>query len=210
MINQNISRRQWLGLAGATVITVATLGAKEVYDDSKRKERDAEAEAERLHEQERRKGKLEYRLGEIEEKSEKEKQEMIYESRVSKDEEDLLARLAFGEARGTNDNETIAMLYTVIERQKDKRWSSDLKKVILQRKQYSCFNKNDVNYEKVWDAENYNPKAWERCKKLAKQVLKGEVENPVKGANHYATNNPYWKKDAKSSKKIGTTTFYRL
>lgn len=109
----------------------------------------------------------------------------------------LLARMIFGEARGCSDKEKIAVAYTALNRVEKKSWyGKDLKGVILKPWQYSCFNENDPNREKLKDPETQEPVAWKRCLEIAKGVLNKEYADPTRGATHYFNPryaDPYWK-----------------
>lgn len=119
-------------------------------------------------------------------KSEKVKPHIEYKtSDFSKDSDRIiLARAIYGEARNCSDEEKIAVAHTVINRVNDgKKWNGEnVKDVILKPWQYSCFNKNDVNYEKL---KNPDKKIFERCLKVADEVLQGKYENLNKGQTHY-------------------------
>jgi len=135
----------------------------------------------------------------------------------------LLARLLFGEARNCNRNEKIAVAYTVINRVNDgKKWNGEnIREVILKPWQYSCFNKKDVNLEKLknplYYSEkyfNYNGMAFEECLEVAEEVLDGKYSELNKGQTHYfnpKTANPSWKDKLEKIGKIGNSKheFYR-
>jgi len=97
---------------------------------------------------------------------------------------DILSRMIWGEARGCNDETMIRMGYTAINRQ-SKGWDSDLRTIILKPEQYSCFNPDDVNKEKVWNAEKINPAEWERSKEIAEGILRRTISDPSGGATSY-------------------------
>lgn len=132
------------------------------------------------------------------------------EQKVSAKDEVLLARLIFGEARGSSRELKIAVAQTALNRTKNKKCS--LEGVILQPYQFSCFNKNDPNYNKVWNPEKYEIKAWKECLELAKEILDNKYQDLSQGANHYHTDkvNPNWAKDRKPLFKVGNTLFYRI
>lgn len=139
----------------------------------------------------------------------------------------LLARMLFGEARGCSKNEKIEIAYTVINRINDgKKWNEEtLREVILKPWQYSCFNKNDVNYKKVKDPlsddvgegySEYNRKAFEECLEVVDGVLANKYPKLNKGQTHFfnpKAANPYWAFSDKMEKigKIGNSehVFYR-
>lgn len=110
-------------------------------------------------------------------------------SNLRKDSDDvLLARMVFGETRGREitDLERTAVAYTALNRARDTehRWGNSLREVILERNQYSCFNPNDPNYQKVLDPESYDAKTFEHCLTIAREVNAGKRQDPVH-ANHY-------------------------
>ena len=118
----------------------------------------------------------------------------------------LLARMLFGEARNCTDLEKIAVAYTAINRANDgKKWNgTNLKEVLLKKWQYSCFNENDPNREKLMDPQVYDSESWDDCLKIAREVLAGKYKDITNGATHYHTLNtsPKWSKSPKM-KKIG-------
>lgn len=128
----------------------------------------------------------------------------------SKDSDEvLLARMIFGEARNCSDTEKAAVAYTVMNRTKDgKKWNgTSLREVILCPWQYSCFNKNDPNSDKLKDPERYDQKAFENCLQIARQVISGETKDPTNGATHYFnpnSANPSWAKELRNIGRIKT------
>ena len=120
----------------------------------------------------------------------------------------LLARMLYGEGRDRSDAEKVAIAYSAINRINDgKKWNGvDIRSVVLARKQYSCFNRNDTNRKKLMDPENknYSPREWGKCLKISQDVLGGKLADPTGGATHYHTGeNPYWAKPHSRTKKGG-------
>lgn len=118
----------------------------------------------------------------------------------------LLARMLFGEARDCSELEKVAIAYTAINRANDgKRYNGEtLREAILKPHQYSCFNENDKNREKLMDPEKYEPKAFAECLAVAQKVLQKKYSDPTNGATHYfnpeIVKKPTW---ADKMKKIG-------
>lgn len=135
------------------------------------------------------------------------------------DDTTLLARLIFGEARGETKEFKKTIAYTVLNRTgKHKWWGHTLKEVILKPFQYSCFNKNNPNYEKVLNPlASENLSVWRECMEVAIYVLTHPEEDTSNGATHYHTSQvkPAWslkKKPVKilRHKNSGKTLFYKL
>ena len=135
----------------------------------------------------------------------------------------LLARMLFGEGRGQTRDEKIAIAYTAVNRVHDGRRNNGetLREVILMPKQYSSFNLNDPNREKLLHPERYEPKAFKECLDVAKGVVSGKYKDPTDGATHYFSSNmqtpPAWASDMKRSigriqlanGKLSEHVFYR-
>lgn len=121
----------------------------------------------------------------------------------------LLARLLFGEARGEDEKGRYAVAYVVKNRarDKDRTW----REVILHRKQFSCFNKGDDNYEKIKDPEKYDENAWQECLAIAERVVAcDDSKNTIDGCTHYHTKSvqPVWSEGKKPYKIIGKHKFF--
>jgi hypothetical protein len=103
------------------------------------------------------------------------------------DDKTLLARLIWAEARNCGEEERIAVAYTVVNRANDGNKSNGetVKGAALKPWQYSCFNKNDVNRNKLMNPEKYDSKSFYECLDVAGRVLSGEVADPTNGATHY-------------------------
>ncbi len=123
--------------------------------------------------------------------------------------ESLLARMIFGEARNCSEIERTAVGYSAINRVNDgKRWNGEtINEVLLKDKQYSCFNKNDPNREKMLDPESYDSNSFYECLEIAGDILSGELEDPTNGATHYfnpAVVAPSWANKLEKVGKIDT------
>jgi hypothetical protein len=108
--------------------------------------------------------------------------------------EALLAGLFYGEARLTERSaldelfEYIAIGQVVMNRKNNKRWPNTIQEVILQPKQFSCFNENDPNNDKIWMfLANKRPLSpYERMLTCAMLVINNMTVDLVKGATNYA------------------------
>ncbi len=130
-------------------------------------------------------------------------------------EEILLARMLFGEARNCSELERAGIAYTAVNRANDgKRWNGKtLREAVLKLRQYSCFNDGDPNRVKLMDPERYDKKSWEECLETAKKVLRGEYREANVGQTHYHTLNvnPAWASKIDKIGNIGKSKhlFYR-
>ncbi len=111
-------------------------------------------------------------------------------------EENLLARMIFGEARGCSQNERIAVGYTAVNRlQRPRRFGRNLHDVILRPWQYSCFNRNDPNRAQLMDPQQYDIRSFEECLEAARGILSQTYHDQTQGATHYFNPrlaNPSW------------------
>lgn len=117
----------------------------------------------------------------------------------------LLARMIWGEARGQSDLERVAVAYTAVNRANDgKKWNGEtVREAVLKPWQYSCFNSNDPNRDKLLDPQQYDAESFRECLDIAGKVLSGEHSDPTNGATHYFNPKvvlPTW---AKKMSKIG-------
>ena len=142
----------------------------------------------------------------------------------------LLAMCLFGEARGESDLARRAVAQLVLNRARNPRrlfgskpgtdFAENLRRVILQPWQFSCFNPSDPNRAKLLHPlDHAEPQAWERCLRCAREALRssdpGKQPPDALTANsdHYFDDSiqpPSWANPAKQTVKIGRLTFYRL
>jgi hypothetical protein len=109
----------------------------------------------------------------------------------------LLARMLFGEARGSSREEKIIIAYSAVNRMESGLsylGGPTLRGVILKSNAYSAFNSGDPNLERLMDPEKYSSSAWQECLEVAEQVLQGQHSEYDKGQTHYHTPavNPSW------------------
>lgn len=124
-------------------------------------------------------------------------------------EEVLLARVLFGEARSEPEEGKFAVAYVIKNRVRQKKRTYH--QVILQPFQFSAFNKNDPNYEKLKDPEAFDPAQWEKCLEVARYVHSCKDDrNTIGAATHYHTAavSPDWAEGGTVVRQIGAHIFY--
>ncbi len=108
---------------------------------------------------------------------------------------DLMTGLFFGEARIKEDTHTdelkelLAIGNTVLNRANSSRFPSTIKEVILQPKQFSCFNENDPNIKRIYEfLTNPNRKTNNKFHYMslyAKIIVNKQTYDFSYGADHY-------------------------
>ena len=131
----------------------------------------------------------------------------------------LLTVLLYGEARGEPIESKVAHAWVIKNRVKDKRWPDNYYDVILQRKQFSCFNDDDPNLlvlvdlaKRIMDDDwELNNAALNECWAIAHGQLSGWFIDNTKGANHYNTVkcDPAWDDKMVLTAKYGKTEFFK-
>ena len=146
----------------------------------------------------------------------------------------LLAMCLFGEARGESDLARRAVAQLLLNRARNPRrvfgskpgadFAENLRRVILQPWQFSCFNPDDANRAKLLHPlDHEEPAVWERCLRCARQALQAGDYNAQHNADqrdeltansdHYfddSIHTPSWADPSKQTVKIGRLNFYRL
>lgn len=124
----------------------------------------------------------------------------------------LLAILVWGEARGEDNHGKLAVATVVTNRVALS--GKSLKDVILQKYQFSCFNRNDPNYSKLLTAGD-DVILWANCYKAAYYAVNCKEDDIVFGATHYITidllksNPPKWIKKMQETIRIGRHVFFK-
>ena len=118
-----------------------------------------------------------------------------------------LAKTIYGEARGENIETMFSVGWVIRNRLKSGRHGNTYKDVVLQPKQFSCWNKNDPNYKII--KGKIKGRLWEVCIGVAIVVMQSaEKHNPVMGVRHYYdksldSNPPYWAEEGESMSVYG-------
>lgn len=133
--------------------------------------------------------------------------------------EDLLtmARTIFGEARGeAEDRGRQAVGWVILNRSRSAKFRRrSITQVCLQPFQFSCWNKNDPNFNKIRSLQpGTGDQVFEKCFAAAKLVIGGQAPDPTGGAMfYYATSikPPKWiakSPNARMTAEIGHHRFY--
>ena len=107
-----------------------------------------------------------------------------------------LAKTIYGEARVESVETMLAVGWVIRNRLQAKRYGDTYKDVVLQRKQFSCWNKDDPNYKII--KGTIKGRLWEVCIGVAIVVMQStEKHNPIPNVRHYYdksldNNPPYW------------------
>lgn len=142
--------------------------------------------------------------------------EMTTSDRARRDREiDVLARTIYGEARGEPVRGKEAVACVILNRVRRARrrggywWGSDLIEVCHKPWQFSCWNEDDPNLEKILKVDAANS-VFKTCKRVARRALGGSIKDPTDGATHYHAIGvePPWAKGRGVSAAIGRHVFY--
>ena len=130
---------------------------------------------------------------------------------------DIMARTIWGEARGealSGKNAIASVIlnrYKISQGYKNYWWGSTIAEICQAPYQFSCWNENDVNYEKLM-AVDVNDKCFGECKRIASRAVRGLLPDVVSGAEHYHASSvqPRWAEDCIIVEHIGSHLFYKL
>jgi spore germination cell wall hydrolase CwlJ-like protein len=134
------------------------------------------------------------------------------------DNQTLLRACIILEAGGESFLGKLAVGCVIRERVVDKRWPVTWPGVILQPKQFSCFNNialdSDLEDAFVQRAIAMQWKSifWRECQLVAFGIINNYVRDVTGGANHYHTEDvhPRWADTGKCVFREGRHLFYRL
>lgn len=130
---------------------------------------------------------------------------------------DTLARTLWGEARGEGKIGMIAVACVILNRVKLSGKRRDFGKgtissACLYPWQFSCWNKNDPNLEKLKTVNDSDP-AFIVAGDVAKMAVEGSLKDITNGATHYYSssmkNPPYWAVGVEPCKVIGRHIFFK-
>jgi spore germination cell wall hydrolase CwlJ-like protein len=123
---------------------------------------------------------------------------------------DVLARTIYGEARGESKKGKEAIACVILNRVRKKTWyGKTVDDVCLKPWQFSCWNKNDPNREKI-KAVRVTNLVFFQCYEIARKAVCGGLEDVTNGATHYHTKSisPKWAKGKSPCAEIGHHLFY--
>ena len=131
---------------------------------------------------------------------------------MSADDVDVLARTLWGEARGERSQGRQAVACVILNRVARPGWPNDVAQVCLQPWQFSCWNDDDPNRDKLQAVDADDPQFADALR-VAKLAIAGDLFDITEGADHYHATSidpPSWVKGAKPSATIGDHVFYKL
>ena len=126
---------------------------------------------------------------------------------------DVVARTAWGEARGEGPLGLRAVVWVVHNRWADKRrWPDTYTEVCQQPRQFSVWNKRDPNLRKILKVD-FEDHSFRVAYGIAASIMAGMEQDMTSGANlyhaDYLENLPNWANPDKITCRIGHHVFYR-
>lgn len=129
---------------------------------------------------------------------------------------EIFARTLYGEARGETYrfglNSLKAIAHVICNRVRAKTWyGQSIKDVCLKPLQFSCWNKNDPNFE-ILSQQYIADLVYKICMHIVIDFMKDQPDDFTHGANHYHHINchPQWAKNKTPVFTIGHHIFYSL
>lgn len=135
---------------------------------------------------------------------------------------DTVVRTLWGEARGESTEGKVAVAWVIRNRVdidlhndgKPDWWGEGYTGVCRKPWQFSCWNKNDPNYQYMSGAKRIPDIQYDVCQEIVLDVVDSIVDDPTDGATHYynpkgVKNTPAWVKGATFTGKIGNHLFYK-
>ena len=127
------------------------------------------------------------------------------------DDQQIVARTVYGEARGEGAIGQQAVLNVIFNRASSKTtwWGTTPRLVCLKPYQFSCWNKDDPNYGILTSA--LYGSIFEQVLDLTKQAFAGDLPDLTGGADSYKVigTSARWAENLKPVKLIGHHEFYR-
>ena len=133
---------------------------------------------------------------------------------------DILARTIYGEARGETTEGMEAVAMVIMNRYEAKKWftgyvledgvkTPSIEETCLKNKQFSCWNKNDVNYPKLVKVGK-GDKIFESCLEIAKRAMDNRLLDFTNNATFYHTKaiKPSWAERHTPCYETGNHLFY--
>jgi spore germination cell wall hydrolase CwlJ-like protein len=127
---------------------------------------------------------------------------------------DVLARTIYGEGRGELHKFGLTSLIAIANvavNRKNKNFAKTIAEVCLAPGQFSCWNKNDVNYDKLKNISEKDS-VFVICTKTAENVLSEKWPDLTDGCDHYheKTVKPFWAAYREPKRIFGSHHFYEL
>lgn len=138
---------------------------------------------------------------------------------ITEDDLEIMALTVWAEARGEFLTGQSAVAWVIKNRWKNPGWWSrphhTIRDVCLCPYQFSCWNRNDPNRNRLINPATKQLESYKSIRALCSDVIKSdEADDPSKGSDHYCTKQiaPYtsWAKNRKPTVVIGNHQFYRI
>ena len=123
---------------------------------------------------------------------------------------EIFAKTLYGEARGEGLRGIEAVANVVINRVKHPCWwGKSIREVCLKPHQFSCWNVDDPNREKLQADLSCDP-IFDVCRRVAVRAIKGLLPDSTRGSTHYHTLavHPRWAAALVPNAQIGNHLFY--
>lgn len=128
------------------------------------------------------------------------------------DDLEAMAQTAWGEARGEGLGGMHGVLWVIRNRAEDGRWPNSPHNVVHQPYQFTAWNSDNPNREKMLNVTRADP-LYEAAVGMARAILEDQdAHDPTGGANHYFATHierPDWAKDMTFTAKMGNHKFYK-
>ncbi|KFE57839.1 cell wall hydrolase [Pseudomonas syringae] len=140
---------------------------------------------------------------------------------VTEKDRDVLARTLWGEARGEGSAGQIAVAWAIRNRVemdlhndgKPDWWGEGYAAVCQTAWQFSCWNRNDQNYQYLSGATPIPFRELAQARITADQVIDGKQPDPTGGATHYYAitlpKAPAWAAQARQTLMLGHHVFFK-
>ncbi|MDR1375218.1 MAG: cell wall hydrolase [Holosporaceae bacterium] len=127
---------------------------------------------------------------------------------------EILAKTIYGEARGELYRYGIASLIAVanvVANRVEKNFAATVRDVCLAPNQFSCWNANDPNFQKLKSLTT-DCSIFRKCLEVAENVLEGKWPDLTDGCDHYHSRDvkPYWAAHLEPKRIFGRHYFYNL
>ena len=122
-----------------------------------------------------------------------------------------LAKTIYGEARGESRNGKQAVCHVILNRvKKGGWWGGTIEKVCRKKYQFSCWNENDPNKEKL-DNLTLSDMDYLSCIAVAAECLAGKLVDNTDNCTHYHVKGlePAWAAQETPDVEIDNHVFYR-
>jgi N-acetylmuramoyl-L-alanine amidase len=133
------------------------------------------------------------------------------------DEKEVIARTAYGEARGEGRDGLAGVIHTIKNRvcwPGRKAWGSTFRDVCLKPGQFDCWSPKDPNYKLLLELSAEDPELV-AIRELVDRCLDGRYPDPTAGATFYynplvVVPAPWWARATKPSAVIRHHTFHKV